>query len=272
LNYVKCEHCGTVYLNPCPDESTILWYLNNAEGLKYWRENMPRDVIQNRKEKLYNNRINFIKEQISKYKVPNFKFIDIGGGRGEFIEQMQEMNLFFEKNIIIEPQPLEINVPDTEIFNGIFEDYHSNEKADLITAFEVIEHIIEPDRFLNNVHSNLSEKGIFVLSTPNIDGFETSVLKEKSHSCWFDHVRLYNTESLKILLNRNGFDLLDISTPGELDVEIVNRVYLNKELDLSDNSALKFLLEEGYKYKDEFQNYLINNKLSSHIKCVVKKK
>ena len=272
LNFVQCVNCGTVFLNPCPNEKIILEYLNNSEGLKYWRENMPESVVRNRKEKLYTDRISYISLQILKYNITMNKFIDIGGGRGEFIEQMQKMNLFFEKNIIIEPQPLSINITNTEVFNGTFEKYRSNEKADLITAFEVIEHIVNPDKFMENVRINLSDEGIFILSTPNVGGFETVTLKEKSHSCWFDHVRLYNTESLKLLLNRNGFEVIEITTPGELDVEIVHRIYLKNELDILNNYALKYLMEDGYKYKDEFQNYLVKNKLSSHIKCIAKKK
>ncbi|MBI5324142.1 MAG: class I SAM-dependent methyltransferase [Ignavibacteriae bacterium] len=272
LNYVKCNSCGTVYLNPCPDEKTILWYLNNSEGLKYWHDNMPPDVIKSRKEKLYTDRANFIARQIDMYKTSKSKFLDVGGGRGEFVEILHKMNLIFKDIVIIEPQPLSFDIPNVEVIEGILEDYQSDRKADIITAFEVLEHIIEPDRFLKTILNNLSENGLFILSTPNINGFETSTLKEKSHSCWFDHVRLYNTESLKLLLNRNGFEVLDLTTPGELDVEIVQRAYSNNEIELSDNPSLGFLMNDGYKHKDEFQDFLVKNKLSSHIKCVAKKK
>ena len=39
---------------------------------------------------------------------------------------------------------------------------------DVVTALEVIEHLFDPDHFLDEVYRVLKPKGIFVLSTPNL--------------------------------------------------------------------------------------------------------
>jgi len=39
---------------------------------------------------------------------------------------------------------------------------------DAVTAFEIIEHLFDPDHFLEEVYRVLKPEGIFVLSTPNL--------------------------------------------------------------------------------------------------------
>lgn len=46
--------------------------------------------------------------------------------------------------------------------------FYSDEKMDVVIALDLIEHLIYPDEFFNNVKTVLKEKGIFILSTPNM--------------------------------------------------------------------------------------------------------
>jgi len=39
---------------------------------------------------------------------------------------------------------------------------------DAVTAFELIEHLFDPDHFLKEVYRVLKPEGTFVLSTPNL--------------------------------------------------------------------------------------------------------
>ena len=271
LNYYKCTRCGTAFLNPCPTEEIIVQYLNQSEGLTYWRDNMPEHVTRSRKEKLYADRVRFIERQIIKYNVTKTKFLDIGGGNGYVVEGLIEQNIDFAEYIIIEPQPLQIDLPKVRVIQQTMNSIQERIDANVAVAFEVIEHVIDPRDFLASVYKLLADEGILILSTPNVDGFETSTLKEKSTSCWFDHIRLYNASSIRMLLENAGFKVLSIETPGELDVEIVGSVYLKEKLDFSLNPALKFMMEDGLKYKKEFQEFLVANQLSSHLKCIAQK-
>lgn len=269
LNYVRCRQCRTVYLSPCPPQEIIMWYLETSEALKYWREGMPDSVRKSRKSKLYAARVDFVIEQSIGHSFQNGILVDVGGGNGEFAEEMASRNMF-EKIVVVEPQPLNLAHPRIEVASIPFEDFHLGTKADVIVAFEVLEHIVDPTVFLRKVGDLLADDGCFVFSTPNANGFETSVLGRESRAWWFDHVRLYNPESIKILLERFGFDVLDIQTPGELDVEIVARAAEAGQIDLGDNPALRFILESGDSLRSEFQAFLRTKRLSSHMACVAR--
>jgi len=44
-----------------------------------------------------------------------------------------------------------------------------DKKFDFVIAAEVIEHIFDTDKFLNNIYAVFKKSGEIVLSTPNID-------------------------------------------------------------------------------------------------------
>lgn len=270
LNYMRCHSCSTVYLSPCPQQDLIMWYLETSKALKYWREEMPESVRATRKSKLYAARADFVLEQTRECSNQKGILVDVGGGNGEFAEEMASRELF-ERIVVVEPQPLTLNHPRIEVATISFEDFTLQKKADVIVAFEVLEHIVDPTLFLQKVHDLLADDGCFVFSTPNVNGFETSTLGRESRAWWFDHVRLYNPESIKVLLERFGFEALAIQTPGQLDVEIVARAAEAGRIDLRNNPALRFILKSDDSLRSDFQAFLRSERLSSHMACVARK-
>jgi 2-polyprenyl-3-methyl-5-hydroxy-6-metoxy-1,4-benzoquinol methylase len=47
----------------------------------------------------------------------------------------------------------------------------NNNSVDLVTALELIEHLINPDHMLREVHRVLNSHGQFILSTPNLASY-----------------------------------------------------------------------------------------------------
>lgn len=102
---------------------------------------------------------------------------------------------------------------------------------DAITALEVIEHLFDPDHFLEEVRRVLKPGGLFILSTPNLASihnrialllgyqpFPTSVsarmnigrLYEPDSKQSLDHIRLFTLRSLKELLRIHEFKIIEI--------------------------------------------------------------
>lgn len=235
-----------------------------------WRERMPKKTKMSRKLLLYRSRVNFIIKQLKKYNVDCKEIIDIGGGNGELAVELASRKLF-NRITVLEPQPLTLNRTNIKVFQTQIEDFTTNISFDTVLAFEVLEHLFDPSQFLQKIRKLLNKNGLLILSTPNVDGFETKILREKTPTMWFDHIRLYNTKSIKVLLKNNGFKTLEVSTPGELDVEIVSKIYRTGNLNIDTDYALKFILDKGSTLKQQFQNYLKRNNLSSHMKIVAKK-
>ena len=81
-------------------------------------------------------------------------------------------------------------------------DYNSQE-FDVITSFEVIEHINNPREELQNFYKILRKGGMVYCTTPNFNSLLRYRLKEKYNViCYPEHLSYYTPKTLKYVLKR----------------------------------------------------------------------
>ena len=86
----------------------------------------------------------------------------------------------------------------------------------VVSATEVIEHMIDTDQFLRSISSVFAEgQGYLILTTPNINSLRNRVLvpfgvypASMEYRNIIHHVRLFNVGALEELLNSNGYEVL----------------------------------------------------------------
>ena len=268
LEYCRCSDCETLYISPAPTEAMHLDYVINSSAMNYWRSNMPDDMVKSR-QKLYLERVNFSIDMLKK-NFANFNAcLEVGAGRGEFANQLVKNTSLVDKIVILEPQTLNVKNDRIHLITGGFEELRKLDILfDVAFAWEVIEHILEPDNFLNTIHSTLKSGAPFIFSTPNERSVETRELKTESTNILFDHVRLYNPNSIEKLLNRNGFKLFYLSTPGKLDVQRLLEMKKKSSNFFLSNPSLNFILDQDEKVLEDFQKSLQSNLWSSHMRVV----
>jgi hypothetical protein len=80
-----------------------------------------------------------------------------------------------------------------------------------------------------------------------------------------------SVEGVEKLLTRNGFEMEELSTPGELDVDIVlNSIGENKEIELP-RFIRQIVHSSNEELKKNFQKFLKENRLSSHIRAIARR-
>ena len=75
-----------------------------------------------------------------------------------------------------------------------------------------------------------------MLSCPNINGFDNLILKKNSSTIEHEHLNYFNPHSIKKLLKLSSFKILEVSTPGKLDFEIVKN-FLSKNKNLIEKNS-----------------------------------
>jgi 2-polyprenyl-3-methyl-5-hydroxy-6-metoxy-1,4-benzoquinol methylase len=86
---------------------------------------------------------------------------------------------------------------------------------DIITLFDVIEHLPEPVPFMRQVDRLLNPGGVVLLFTPNFDSFSIRVMREASSIVDpTEHVVLYTLPSLRYLAGMLGHEVIYAETQG----------------------------------------------------------
>ena len=272
FSFQKCKICQTIFMSPRPTNKIMTDYYTNSENYQFWSKYIFPISDKVRKKHIQKLWYNRIKEYLKKNKKKYKSLLEIGSGFGTFGMLIDSSN-FFQEYIGIEPSPelyKECKSKGLKVYNKMLEDFKYPKKFDIAVSFEVIEHIFNPKKFLICINNLLKNKGLIFLSCPNGQGFDIKVLKEKSQAIDSEHVNLFNTGSIGILLERTGYKLIDVFTPGRLDVEIVREEVIKNNFKV-DSFLKKILIEKWDEMGWEFQKFLSSNNLSSHMWVVAEK-
>ena len=271
--YVMCEACGTLYLSPRPSPEQLDAFYRDAESVKFWSTHFYKETMEARREKLFRPRAQLVSELLTRSTVQDdMTFVDIGAGYGIFLEEVQRLGKF-QRVMGIEPNPEMADICRQRGFPIVqkpLEAVQAGEvQADVATAFEVLEHVFDPLEFLTAARRVLKPNGILLFTTLTVSGFDIQVLWEHSKSIFPPHhINFISVEVMGRLVQRAGLTLVELSTPGQLDVDIVaNTVAENPQISLPRFVAYLLKMRDS-NTRQALQEFLRLHRLSSHIRVV----
>lgn len=87
---------------------------------------------------------------------------------------------------------------------------------DIITAFDVIEHVADPDGFLQHAAALLAPGGLFFVSTPDVDSLAARAFRRRWHFYYPYHLSYFGPRTLGRAAARHGLRVLDCRHRGRL--------------------------------------------------------
>lgn len=86
---------------------------------------------------------------------------------------------------------------------------------DIVSMWETLEHIDDALAVLELAHSLLKEGGVLAITVPNLNapsirGMREDSLQIHGGPAWAGHINLFSPANIKILLERAGFEILDL--------------------------------------------------------------
>jgi 2-polyprenyl-3-methyl-5-hydroxy-6-metoxy-1,4-benzoquinol methylase len=276
FSYGTCRQCGTLYMNPRPSPAVMAAYYSNSENYRYWADHIFPASEASRREKIHRPWLDRVGDYCKRFGIDRGVLMEIGPGFGTFAELATTSGLF-DAVVAVEPTP---EMADACAARGVqvvrkrIEDITSEiQGADVAVAFEVIEHLFEPRRFLEQCVRLMKPGGLLVLSCPNGQGFDVAMLGSESWAVDAEHVNLFNPQSLGLLVESCGFDVLEVSTPGRLDAEFVHDAIAGGRFDVSHDPFLtRVLVDEWDRLGWPFQQFLAEQGLSSHMWLAARRK
>jgi len=212
IELLKCSHCGLIFANlPVPDEQQVEflnsiytddYFTGQAKNMSYDNFGYEKNYFEEKGPEQMINAHRRLKV-IERLKPLKGRLLDIGCAAGFFLNVARERGW--------QPFGLELSETAAEfarkqfklnIVTGTFEHAPLPENYyDVITAWDVIEHVLEPQIFIRKTFTLLKNNGMLVIGTPNVGSLAYKL--RKNH--WYhlkppEHIFYYNPETLKQLL------------------------------------------------------------------------
>lgn len=201
---VRCNDCGCQYLSPCLLPEIIQNGYADAIDPVFVSQNPFRIATFNRSLKSIARKIDLSKGS---------HILDIGSAGGAFLKAAKDLGF---TPVGIEPSRWMCEFAKKEynldVRQGSLEEQNfANEKFEMITMWDVLEHLPRPASTLKLVHELLASKGHLVLTYPDISGWPARLLGAQWPFLLSVHLTYYTPQTITMQLEKAGFKILSIT-------------------------------------------------------------
>jgi 2-polyprenyl-3-methyl-5-hydroxy-6-metoxy-1,4-benzoquinol methylase len=212
FSFAVCESDGTVYMDPVLSPEALCELYNDQSYTSYWSSLHiagTDDVCRIRR---------------FSGNGPRKRLLDIGCATGELLKRVEDC--FVCSGVEINSGTAEIaRQAGFDVTTGTLDDVAGEERFDVITMLQLIEHITEPRAMLERAFKLLKPGGLLYLDTPCIDSASFALFRSRHvHVSSFGHVSLFTKQSLTHLADRCGYKILEHSYCGGTDLQLYDLI------------------------------------------------
>jgi SAM-dependent methyltransferase len=202
--YRICGSCGLIFQHPLPTRSAMIEYADTQ-----YASGAYRDYVDSRPMK-----IRHFEDRLADFgdRVTPGRLLDIGCSCGYFLE-VAAAHGFDVRGIEFSPNAIAAAAPSirSRIFEGSLENLPDEGLFDVVSAFDLIEHVPDPRGFLRDCARRLKPGGVLLISTPDTDHF----LRRLMASRWpmlqpMQHLYLFSHRAMTQALTSQGFEAVDV--------------------------------------------------------------
>ncbi len=195
--YFRCKNCSLVQLMPMPDNEE----LKKAYSQKYYNE--EKSFVKKYYWNMHESYEKFLTIEKKVGKIKGLKLFDVGAGEGRFLDIAKEFEVETYGSEISDYGKQEIIKKGHKFIDNISE--YKN-FFDIITLWDVAEHLNEPLKEYQKYYNVLKTNGHIFIATSWIDDLVDKLMF--GYTMWSDppyHTLLYNKHTLQKFLNNAGF-------------------------------------------------------------------
>lgn len=203
---VRCAKCGLVYLNPRLSPDRIIEAYAGGEDRAFIKQDNMR----------IRTFVEALKELSEKYQLkllPETKVLDVGCAGGAFLRAAKQVGL---SPIGVEPSYWLSEYARKEhgldVRTGTLpEQIFDLESFDLITLWDVIEHLPDPGKELDQIYTILKPSGILVVNYPDFASLPAMLLGRKWPFLLSVHLTYYTPLTIRREMKKHGFKIVAVT-------------------------------------------------------------
>jgi 2-polyprenyl-3-methyl-5-hydroxy-6-metoxy-1,4-benzoquinol methylase len=198
-DFVRCRFCGLVCVDPLPSPEELAEHYERS-----YREG-GYAVFSNATEV----RRMIAHDRLSRARAVarGERWLDVGCAGGEFVEAARGAGFTAEGIDLSSQAVARARARGLAAHHARFEDFAPERAYDTVTAFDLIEHTLEPRAFLHHVHQWLAPRGALVLTLPDVGSIYPRLVMQRH---WFyyapeEHLFYFDRRTIARLLAEEGF-------------------------------------------------------------------
>jgi 2-polyprenyl-3-methyl-5-hydroxy-6-metoxy-1,4-benzoquinol methylase len=220
----QCPSCGQL-LSACSQE----WYDKSMQEFDVPEGTLPQGGSQKRHEQRITQILQQAHAKLSNQPDPTM-FLDVGCSSGSVLNVAKQCGFNIHG---VEPASKAAEtakeIEGADVFNGfLHEAGYPDNHFDIVTLFEVIEHLTDPISLIKEIGRILKPGGLLLIGTGNAGSWTVQALGNKWE--YFDiklhggHISFFTPESMSLLAEKSGLEISKIKT---------KRVNLGEKKDVS---------------------------------------
>ncbi len=226
----SCAGCGFIYVNPIETTKALIRegpvlgdypaILLESADLGDIQGTWEQPIIEQHLRELPAKKINAADAlaHINTYSEGKGKLLDIGCFCGVFLNTVSDAGWDCHGiEPLVAPSIYARAAFDLPVITDTLrENTYPKDYFDVVTAFQVFEHLIRPDLEISIIHRILKPRGLLVIEVPNIDTLAAKILAGRHRHFTQDHVSFFSAHTLQIFLERFNFRVREIYYPSRV--------------------------------------------------------
>ncbi len=218
FEFHRCGSCGLVYMSPRPTAESLEtlydehYFASADPNVGYAVYEADRDSVRDKSERLLSG----IESHSSNARGA---LLDIGSAHGYLLEVAKEHGWQ-----VTGVEPAASVAARTAgrlgctVHRDLFEAGLDENTFDIVTAWDVVEHLPELTRVVREIHRVGKPGSLLSIVTPDVGSLAARVLGTRWEEMrkMPEHIYFFNRKSLARFLDRHGFDILEWGTVGKL--------------------------------------------------------
>jgi len=250
FSYQRCGTCRSLFVSPVPEEDRLARYHAEGAAERFRREQVLPMTADVRARHALGPRARWVLATAAARLGPGPTFAQFGAESPALLELLSGST-----SVVRWPDGMSGDPAEAQL--------------DGVIAFDVLERSVDFSDELHRCRCVLRPRGLLFVATMSGEGFEIRMLGPRTAALVPPvHLQLLSRAGWLAALAREGFTLVEYSTPGQLDVQAVAEACRRNP-----DVLLPPILDELLRHEDEqvgraFQELLQQACLSSHVQLV----
>ncbi len=258
--YARCPESGSLFLDHVPEPAVWARLLEEVSRYRHSPEAFHAGLAQSRTDHVYAPKLEWIEDALRLQGMQRPTILEVATEPSDFSGLLEESGMFSD---VLRVDETALAMTPARRADG--------PPVQAAVLLESLDRAYDPSALLRGVTHRLVDGGLLFVTGLVSSGFDMAILGMRSVYLYPpDRANCFSLGGLSTLLRRSGLTLLEVSTPGVLDVEIV-LAHLQRDPTIPLSAFERQLLRADRETHEALQAFLQQERLSSFARLVARK-